>query len=265
MQVNITAQTQDGHTMKQLADLIATRSSWLGETTIDSVSACALQLLISLRSLTRVANPKKTKIEVTELPGLKLSFTTTGSKKIPCLRIGNSRYFPPSNTRIMYKSIDKNARPFEFKYSSPKGKIIVYIIVASSSGDAKREAKIIVTKRAYMYKGLAKRALGQLMYKACSLNPTDQVNSKTNWTADANSLVAHTLSHSTYGAMYNLDMFDELLYATAALKNGKSDIELAAQKSMNKVVSAINKKCKNLLGFQKLSTPFPELVKRRAK
>ena len=238
--------------MKQLADLIAARSAWLGETTIDSVSACALQLLKSLRTLTRVANPNKTKIDIAELPGMKLSFTTVGSNKKPCLRIGNARYTPSNAVRIRYKSIDKNARPFEFKYVNPKGQTITYIITANSLGEAKREAKHIVKRRAEMY-------------KACSMNPKDQVSSKVNKTADANALVAKTISRTSDRAIYNLDLYDELLYATAALKNGKGDLELAAQKAMNKVVSVMNQKCKNILGFQKIDTPFPELVKRRAK
>lgn len=159
--------------MKQLSDLIAARSAWLGETTIDSVSACALQVLKSLRTLTRVANPNKTKIEITELPGMRLSFTAAGSNRKPCLRIGKIRYTPKSGVRIRYRSIDKNARPFEFKYVSPKGQATTYIITANSAGDAKREAKAIVKRRAEIYKGLARRAIGMLMYKACSMNPQD--------------------------------------------------------------------------------------------
>lgn len=84
-----------------------------------------------------------------------------------------------------------------------------------------------------------------------------------NQTADANALVAKTISKTADKAVYNLDLYDELLYATLALKNGKSDIELAAQKAMNKVVSVMNQKCKKLLGFQKIETPFPEIMKRR--
>lgn len=34
---------------------------------------------------------------------------------------------------------------------------------------------------------------------------------------------------------------------------------------MNKIVANLNRKCKNLLLFKPIETPFPELVKRRAK
>ena len=46
--------------------------------------------------------------------------------------------------------------------------------------------------------------------------------------ADTNALVAKTISRTSDRAIYNLDLYDELLYATAALKNGKGDLELAA-------------------------------------
>lgn len=56
-------------------------------------------------------------------------------------------------------------------------------------------------------------------------------------------------------------MYDELDYALAALKHGAADVELSMQKASNKVVGLINHKCKDLLGFEKLDTPFPEIKK----
>lgn len=265
MDLNITAQTQDGHTLQQLSQLIEMRQKWLGETSIDSVSACALNVLTSLRTLTKLANPNKTKIQIEDLPGLKFSFYSDGGKKKPCLRFGQARYTPPQGTRVRYLSVGKTARPFEFKYTTPKGKVIKYILVANSSSEAKKAAKGIVKARAERYKGLARRAIGQLMYKSCSMNPKDSVSQKVNQVADANSLVAQTITQTQDRAVYNLDLFDELLYATSALKNGQSDIELSVQKAMNKVVSNINRKCKDLLLWKPIETPFPELVKRRAR
>ena len=180
MDVNISAQTQDGHTLQQFSQLIEMRRKWLGETSIDSTSACALNVLTSLRVLTKIANPNKTKIEIVELPGLKFSFYFNGVRKCPCLRFGNARFTPPQETRVRYVSIDKNAKPYEFKFTTPKGKVIKYILVTNTANDAKRVAKGIVKARAERYKGLARRAIGVLMYKACSLNPKDSVSQKVN-------------------------------------------------------------------------------------
>lgn len=227
MDVNISAQTQDGHTLQQFSQLIEMRRKWLGETSIDSTSACALNVLTSLRVLTKIANPNKTKIEIVELPGLKFSFYFNGVRKCPCLRFGNARFTPPQETRVRYVSIDKNAKPYEFKFTTPKGKVIKYILVTNTLGDAKKVAKDIIKARAERYKGLARRAIGVLMYKACSLNPKDSVSQLVNKVADANALVAQTISQTQDRAVYNLDLFDELLYAESALKNGKADIELS--------------------------------------
>ena len=178
MDINISAQTQDGHTLQQFSNLIEMRKKWLGETSIDSVSACALNILTSLRALTKIANPNKTKIEIVDLPGLKFSFYFDGGRKKPCLRFGKARFTPPHGTRVRYVSIKKNAKPYEFKYTAPNGKVIKYILVVNTSSDAKREAKGIVKARTERYKGLARRAIGVLMYKACSMNPKDSVSQK---------------------------------------------------------------------------------------
>ena len=39
--------------------------------------------------------------------------------------------------------------------------------------------------------------------------------------------MAKTISQTEDRTFYNLDLFDELLYAESALKNGKSDIEMS--------------------------------------
>ena len=152
----------------------------MGETSIDSASASALNVLTSLRTLTRIANPNKTKIEIVELPGLKFSFYFDGVRRRPCLRFGTARFTPPMGTHVKFVSIGKNAKPYEFKYTTPKGKVIKYILVANTANDAKRVAKGIVKARAERYKGLARRAIGVLMHKACSLNPKDSVSQKVN-------------------------------------------------------------------------------------
>lgn len=43
-------QTADGHSAKQLADLLRMRQEWLGETARQSVEACAVETLRSLRA-----------------------------------------------------------------------------------------------------------------------------------------------------------------------------------------------------------------------
>ena len=46
-------------------------------------------------------------------------------------------------------------------------------------------------------------------------------------------------------------------------KGGDTAINQAIMKASNKIASVINQKCKNLLTFQPLGTPFPEVKSRK--
>lgn len=64
-------------------------------------------------------------------------------------------------------------------------------------------------------------------------------------------------------AAYSLLLEDNLDYAIGAAEGGEAGMNVALQKALNKVSSVINHKCENLLLFEPLSTPFPELKQRK--
>ena len=64
------------------------------------------------------------------------------------------------------------------------------------------------------------------------------------------------------GSQFSLSAEDLLDYAKLALKGGDTAISNAIMKASNKIASVINQKCKNLLLFEKLDTPFPEVKQR---
>ena len=64
------------------------------------------------------------------------------------------------------------------------------------------------------------------------------------------------------GDRFSLSASDLLEYAKIALKGGDASINEALMKASNKIASVINHKCKNLLLFQDIGTPFPEVKKR---
>lgn len=64
------------------------------------------------------------------------------------------------------------------------------------------------------------------------------------------------------GDRFSLSASDLLEYAKLALKGGDAAINNAIMKASNKIASVINQKCKNLLMFEKLDTPFPEVKQR---
>ena len=63
-------------------------------------------------------------------------------------------------------------------------------------------------------------------------------------------------------ATYSLLLEDNLDYASGAVDGGEMGVNMALQKALNKVASVINHKCENLLLFDPLPTPFPEVKQR---
>lgn len=70
------------------------------------------------------------------------------------------------------------------------------------------------------------------------------------------------VTKSGNGSSYSLQASDMLDYAKLALKGGDTAINQAIMKASNKIASVINTKCKNLLTFSKIDTPFPEVKSR---
>lgn len=68
---------------------------------------------------------------------------------------------------------------------------------------------------------------------------------------------------SSNGSSYSLEASDLLEYAKLALKGGEGAVNTAMMKAANKITSVINQKCKKLLSFDKLETPFPEVRSRK--
>lgn len=115
-------------------------------------------------------------------------------------------------------------------------------------------------KRINAYAGLAKCALGILMAKTSTRNaPSDPVNEMTGTLAKKMTNKTVTLNNG----QFNLRLDDMLDYAKAALKGGESSITLSLQKAANKMAGLINHKCKDILGFKRLDTPFPEIRQRQ--
>lgn len=84
----------DGRPIEELTKLIQQRSKWLNETAEEACAACMIDVLVSLRALTKTAKPKKNEIVVEET-SLTPSYTTVakGSYQF-CLRQGKARYVP---------------------------------------------------------------------------------------------------------------------------------------------------------------------------
>lgn len=242
----------DNKPLAALSRLIEERSRWLNETAEQSCAACMIDVLVSLRALTTTAKPNKKEIAVSETP-LKPSLTSVGSKSYQfCLRIGKARYTPQSNERIA-RTVQDFKGCNVYKWHDIKNRS--WLIVAKNKNDAISWAYDKIKKRANRFKGLARIALSLLMKQSGS--KTSQSISNADAATKAQSLT--NVIKTGNGSSYSIQANDLLDYAKIALKGGDSAINQALGKASNKIASVINQKCKNLLLFDPIETPFPEL------
>ena len=246
----------DGRPIQELAKLIEQRSKWLKETAEQSCAACMIDVLVSLRALTLVAKPKKSEIVMSETSYTPSYTTIAKSKRQLCLRIGRARYFPAKNERIVsttnfiygckvYDWVDINNR--------------CWLIIAPSQKDAIEWAYEKMKKRAQKFKGLARTALSKLMM----LSGTKTAQRMDNQDAANKAQQVTSVTKTGNGASFSITAHDMLDYAKLALRGGDAAINQALGKASNKIAATINQKCKNLLLFEKLETPFPELRSRK--
>lgn len=264
MNVSINASVEN-HTLEEFQKLISKRQEYLKESASKSVIACAIDVLVSIRAATKTAK-KRAKIngsDVSQRQDLKFSFKQLGKIRKPCIRTnGGTEVLPvKGKCSILYPTSKieyKLAKVFSFT-DNHHDKKKQYLIVATSKAEAQERVKQMLQKRIDRYRGLAKLILTKLMVKANGRGQTISGTSDAQKVAEKN----HQVSQSVNGNIYTLSLFDSIDYATAALKGGPSTVNVAFQKAINKITSTINNKCKNLLDFQKLETPFPDVKARK--
>lgn len=148
----------------------------------------------------------------------------------------------------------KNVRVWKWKRKNT-----TYLIVAKSEKQAKNWALKAAKAFAKQRKGLAKHALGVLMAKSGSRTSEQAPNSEVKALASR----LGEVEKISAGERFSLTAKDMLDYAKLALNGGEAAISQALMKAANKATSVINQKCKKLLLFEKLETPFPEVRSRK--
>ena len=268
--IQIHASWASGKTLQAFAKVLQERMKWMNETARGSIAACAIQVLRSIRSVTRVAKLSSIKVEVQCDNTLYPSVTSHSARKTVCIRTkgSNQRYYGKERLARCDGDVDfKTWKVYRFldKLSS---KQTTYLIIAPSQSAAKSKAKSIVRGRQIRYAGLAKRALSVLMMKTVTKTVSDNVPPRV--TAKAKELTSHreiiAKSGDGSGGKYALVLDDNLMYAKAAIKGGSAHVDMQMKKAMNKIVSVINQKLKKgggLFGTQKLETPFNEIARGR--
>lgn len=285
----------DGKTIDALSKTLQQRMKYLNESAYQSIHATAMNALMSIRTGTRVAKPTGIKVALTERTDLVFSYTTEGGggkigsrseaklrragfginvrrsdagHRKMCLRnTGGVRYAPGAGVRVVYAGVhgvpSRAVKVFDFTDVDSENRQ-QYIIVASSQGGARKAAQLIVARRLLRFAGLARRAISALMVKtnnkAVGDNVSPRVMMKAVEVTDKRDILARG---DDGGGKYALYLIDNLRYATKALNGGPAAVNLALKKAMNKTVSTIQHKCKNLLLPGELPVPFPEVTQRR--
>lgn len=264
--VQIKATFGSNQGLNKFRDILALRMKYMNESSRGSVAACAIDVLRSIRTITKVAKPSGIKVEVREDTSLRASVSTKGKLKTFTIRYAGSPLKYAGEEAIvnrMPKGL-KNDAYHLFRFTDtfnkePKS----YIIVAPTISDAKKIAKQIVVRRAMRYSGLAKRAIGVLMFKTNTKKVNDgRLNPGVENVAMMNTRKKEQVKKSENGnGIYSLTLYDDLEYALEAIRGGQSAVDIAMKKAMNKIVSIINRKIdkKGFLENEKIEVPFPEL------
>ncbi len=259
MQTTVQMTAASGRTISEFQRLIEHRIKWCNETKEDAVAAIAITALRSIRAATRVADDSKPPhVEVAVCGELKLSFE--GRTRKPCLRTaGGVKYALAKGERLLVEDLTKNVQVFKAA-DEWKGRTTTYYIVAATAERAEWALQRRIAARMRAMKGLARKALSVLMSKTCTIKDGYQTNQ--NVAQKATELTRKTEIKN--GEEYRLDLNDLLDYAVLAVEGGNGIVDMSLKKAANKAASVINLKCKGILNFAKLDTPFPE-VSRRSK
>lgn len=246
-------------TTKAFAELIAKRNEILGETAKDATVAAVIDVLVSLRALTRSAYGRK------RFPGIRVErrgdLRVSWNNHRRCLRQGDALFSRPG-VRVKYflSGVPENQLKV-FEVTPEREDTKPYYVVAANAKVAKDFETAASRHRVAMYGALARHTLGVAMYKASRRNVSDPVGREAK--IAASKLAYVTISADGIGR-YGISMKSAVDHSVKALKGGRGDIDLAVQRAANKIAGRLNNYLKNQgkLG-ERVPTPFPEIVRRR--
>ena len=259
----IRCQTASGKSLDEFTKLIALRVERLKELSKDAVIATAIDVLVSLRADTLVAEPGKSvdpPRRITPRGDLFISFRG----KIPCLRVG-SMHGPRYSGRGSFFFAGKGAKASElkvFQIVSRHERINPYFVAAHDVSEALQFEGSRIRTRVEKKGTLAKTALGVAMAKISTRN--DGSSSK------IAQILGSKLSHVTvfgdgFGeGSFGLSYSSELDYGIAALKSGDAGVDGAMQRAANKIAGQITHAAHQADDFEHdIKTPFPDVRRRR--
>lgn len=262
----------NGRPLQELEKLLALRQKMLGEDARDAVVATAIDVVKSLRTLTRKAparaNRKSFVIEATPYVA---SWERHGNSYRRVARVGGTGakapIFPVNNAGPHYVKGERvrvwkitPTHPASMTWEKNRNKGCWYVF-AQTPAVALRFAMEHMSRVLRKESGMGKTALGFAMARLSTKStPVEAKGPK------AQRLAADAIHIATSGegGTFALVVRDELRYSLPALKGGSSAIDLAMAKAANKIAGRLAKwQETHFFDSDRIATPFPEIVTRR--
>lgn len=211
----------------------------LGETTKQACVAIAVTTLRGVRSRTRLANEKRTRVTAKKDPDLVLAYSKRKGRGILVGRDGNRR--PTIRHGVLWAdrptSRDSGLRVYRVTnvVSAERGKKVEWHVVAKSEADAVKAGRAQAAKRIRRRKGLARLALGYCMSDLAVQTGLGAANGGNGVTGIARRNASATVDERGFSSgEVAVTLSDRLRYASDALQGGRKAVDDALSAALNK-------------------------------
>ena len=244
--------------LSALTDLLQARQKWLKESAKDAVIATAIDVMVSLRALTRSAKNKRSSRPVV-VRRADLDASYYGGRRSPrrTLRTAGGARFAAKRVKWFSHGI-KDADLKVYLVKPEHAQVKPYLVVAENVSRAKEFERKASVRRMRQYGNLAKWAFGVSMNKLSTRNVHDNVTGEARQAGSRLSFVWK----GGDDRVYEVAMSDRLDYAADALRGGIGAVDMACMKTANKVAGRLMHRFGDMLGPD-FRTPFPEVMRAR--
>ena len=251
--------------ISELVRLIDERQRQIGETGRDALIATAIDVLVSIRALTRKANPSRRVRADVQDTGMYGGYSSTLRRRV--LRSGVSKYSASIDPRNAGRHVQwatppntPQKRQHVYLVTPELSAIPPYYVVATSPADAERVEAERYRKSVNAFEMLAQNALSAAMAGLSTRNPPPMGGSVL-----SKSLAAKVISRRLIatGGGFELELCDNLKYSLAAVRGGQSGVNLALAKAANKIAGRITRESRDNFLIKGYKTPFPEILRTR--
>ena len=268
-QITITATTDVG-TLNKLAELVTLRVKALKETSQDAIVATGINILSSLRSMTKAAPLKgKRKMYTLERTGLVAGWERSGKTFRRVVRSGGhvDRNTTAHCRNLVGANYVKGERVHVWKaqlHNENCNNTLYYAFAKNEKQVREYIEKVILSRLLSKESGMAKYTLGIAQAKASTrpMNTPKPQGSNAFKIAHAASDLHINASGISSGTA-SLSFVDNLRYSALALRGGPGQVNVAMQKAANKTAGLIRLAYLDKRFDQDCPTPFPEVQRRR--